>query len=119
VQLTTSTRERGHYGTNGNRCNRCDFFVGTAFELSKHKNFSVTRWQGLEGTGKALPTFIGDRDGFGSGNGLRVQFFVEFDHQFPRTIFFQSGVTRIAHDLEQPGGRISTVKAAAETAGAK
>jgi len=106
-------------GTNGNGCNRGDLLVGTAFELSKHKNFSVTRWQGLEGTGKALPTFIGDRDGFGSGNELRVQFFVEFDHQIPRAILFQPGVTRIAHDLQQPGARISTVKAAEETAGAK
>jgi hypothetical protein len=50
---------------------------------------------------------------------LRVQLFVEFDHQFPRAIFFQPGVTRIAHDLQQPGARISTVKAAEETARAK
>jgi hypothetical protein len=119
LQLTTSTGERGHYGTNGNGRNRGDLLVGTAFELSEHKNFSVTGWQSLESKGKAFPTFLGDGDGFGSGNGLRVQFFVEFDHQIPRAIFFQPGVTRIAHDLQQPGARISTVKAAEETAGAK
>jgi hypothetical protein len=48
-----------------------------------------------------------------------VQFFVKFGHQFPRAIFFQPGVTRIAHDLQKPCTRISTVKAAEETARAK
>src|SRR5580692_11373183 len=119
VQLTTRAGERGHHGTNGNRCNRCDLLVGTTFELSKHKNCSVTGWQSLEGTGKALPTFIGDGHGFGSGSGLRVQFFVEFDHQLPRAIFVEPGVARIAHDLQQPGAHISTLKAAEETARAK
>src|SRR6266513_3533000 len=90
------------------------------FPVSKyHAVRPRTRRQGFRGTAEALPTFIGDRDGFGSGNGLRVWFFVEFRHQFPRAIFFQPGITRIAHYLQQPGPRISTVKAAEEGASAK
>src|SRR5260370_14064298 len=100
MQLAAGPGERGHDGTNGNRWDRSDLLVGTAFELSKDKDFAETGRQGLEGTAEALPIFIGDRDRFGSSNRSRVQFFVKFNHQFPRTIFFQPGVTRVTRSEE-------------------
>src|SRR5580692_2709103 len=90
MQLAAGAGERGHHGTDGNGCNRCDLLVGTAFELSKDKDFAKTRRHGFQRAIEVLPTFIGDRDGFGSGNGL-----------------------------QQPGAGISTVKAVEETARAK
>jgi Domain of unknown function (DUF4338) len=39
----TAGNERGHHGTHGNGCYRCDLLVRTAFELSKYKDFAKTR----------------------------------------------------------------------------
>jgi hypothetical protein len=116
MQLAAGTRERRHNGANRKRSDRSNLFVGATFELPKDKDFPETWRQRLKRKDETLPFVNRNGEGFRRGASPQVYLFVEFRAQFHRSILLQPGVASVAYDLQQPGTRVSAVKAAEETA---
>jgi len=111
--------QSGHDGTDGDGSDGRNFLIRTAFQFAKNENFTETRWKRFECARQALSIVSGNRQSFRRGAGLRMQFLVEFRHEFHRAILLQPGIASIAHNLQKPGARVPPVKSTEKAVGAE
>src|SRR6267378_2837014 len=117
LETLTSAGQRGHHSANGDGSNASNFLIRAAFEFAKDEDFAEAGGQSFEGAREALAVRSSDGQGLRRGAGLRMQFFVEFSHEFHRAILLQPGIASIAHNLQKPGARVATVETAEKAVG--
>src|SRR6266481_1181999 len=117
LETLAGAGQGGHDGADGDGSDGRNFLIRTAFQFAKNENFTETRWKGFECARQAFSIVSGNRQSFGGDAGLRMQFLVEFRHEFHRAILLQPGITSIAHNLQKPGTRIATVEPAEKAVG--
>src|SRR5262249_55784499 len=104
------TSERRHHSTDWHIGDRRDLLVGTAFEFAQDEHFARARRELFERLSKTFAFAAGYGLRFRTGQGREVQRFVEFYGAVHRAILLHPGKASVAHNLQQPGTRVTTMK---------